>query len=109
MEYALGQNPLAVGIPSSPPFAAYDSTTANGPWTTLTYRYNNTATDLIYETWSSTDLIHWTLQNADGVYVIQETVNSNVDGDGTTKLLRTRIKLGPSETKRFLKLGVRKN
>jgi parallel beta-helix repeat protein len=109
MEYALGQNPLTVGITSSPPFATYDSTTANGPWTTLTYRYNNTATDLIYETWSSTDLTNWTLQNADGVNVIQETVNSNVDGDGTTKLLRMRIKLGPSETKRFLKLGIRKN
>ena len=109
MEYASGQNPLAVGIPSYPPFATYDSTTANGPWTTFTYRHNNNATDLIYETWSSTDLTNWTLQNADGVNVIQETVNSDVDGDGTTKLLRTRIKLGPTETKRFFKLGIRKN
>jgi hypothetical protein len=109
MEYASGQNPLAVGIPPYPPFATYDSTTANGPWTTFTYRRNNNATDLIYETWSSTDLTNWTLQNADGVNVFQETANSDVDGNGTTKLLRTRIKLGPTETKRFFKLGIRKN
>jgi hypothetical protein len=109
MEYALGQNPLAVGIPSSPPFATYDSTTANGPWSTLTYRHNKTANDLTYDIWSSTDLTNWTLQNADGVNVLQETVNSDVDGDGTTELLRTRIKLGSTETKRFFKLGVRKN
>jgi parallel beta-helix repeat protein len=109
MEYALGQNPLAVGIPSSPPFATYDSTTANGPWSTLTYRHNKTANDLTYDIWSSTDLTNWTLQNADGVNVLQETVNSDVNGDGTTELLRTRIKLGSTETKRFFKLGVRKN
>jgi len=109
MEYAFGQNPLAVGTPSSPPFATYDSTTANGPWSTLTYRHNKTANDLTYDIWSSTDLTNWTLQNADGVNVLQETVNSDVNGDGTTELLRTRIKLGSTETKRFFKLGVRKN
>jgi len=109
MEYALSQNPLAVGIPSSPPFAAYDSTTANGPWANFTYRHNKTATDLTYEIWSSTDLANWTLQNADGVNVFQETTNSDLDGDGTTELLRTRTKLDPNETKRFFKLGVRKN
>jgi parallel beta-helix repeat protein len=109
MEYALSQNPLAVGSTPSAPFASYDSTTANGPWSTLTYRHNNTATDLIYETWSSTDLTNWTLQNADGVNVFQETANSDVDGNGTTELLRTRIRLGSTETKRFFKLGIRKN
>jgi hypothetical protein len=75
----------------------------------LTYRHNKTANDLTYDIWSSTDLTNWTLQNADGVNVLQETVNSDVDGDGTTELLRTRIKLGSTETKRFFKLGVRKN
>jgi hypothetical protein len=45
----------------------------------------------------------------DGVNVITETVNSDVDGDGTTELWRTRIKLSPAETKRFLKLQIRKN
>jgi len=109
MEYALGQNPLAAGPPSSLPFAAYDSTTANGPWANFTYRHNKTATDLTYEIWSSTDLANWTLQNADGVNVFQETTNSDLDGDGTTELLRTRTKLDPNETKRFLKLQVRKN
>jgi hypothetical protein len=109
MEYALSQNPVAVGSTSFPPFAAYDSTTANGPWANFTYRHNKTATDLTYEVWSSTDLANWTLQNADGVNVFQETINSDLDGDGTTELLRTRTKLDPNETKRFFKLGVRKN
>jgi hypothetical protein len=75
----------------------------------LTYRRNKTATDLTYETWSSTDLKNWTLHNVDGINVITESVNSDVDGDGTTELCRTRIKLGPNETRRFLKLQIRKN
>jgi hypothetical protein len=109
MEYALGQNPLAVDTPFSPSFITYDSTTANGPWAIFTYRHNKTATDLTYDIWSSTDLANWTLQNADGVNVFQETANSDVDGDGTTELSRTRTKLDPNETKRFFKLGIRKN
>jgi len=108
LDYALVQNPLA---PASPilPVSGYDGTTPNGPWVTLTYRHNKKATDLIYETWSSTDLTNWTLQNAEGINVIQEIVNSDVDGDGTTELCRTRIKLGANETKRFLRLQIRKN
>jgi hypothetical protein len=109
MEYALSQNPLAVGSTSSPPSVVYDSITRYGPWANFTYRHNKTATDLTYEIWSSTDLANWTLQNADGVNVIEETINSNVDGDGTIELLRTRIKTGSDETKRFLRLQVRKN
>ena len=108
LEYALVQNPLTPS-PSILPTSGYDATTLNGPWATLTYRHNKKATDLIYETWSSTDLTNWTLQNADGINVIQETVNSDVDGDGTTELCRTRIKLGANETKRFLRLQIRKN
>jgi hypothetical protein len=109
MEYAFSQNPLAVGSTSSPPSVVYDSIIRYGPWANFTYRHNKTATDLTYEIWSSTDLANWTLQNADGVNVIEETINSNVDGDGTIELLRTRIKTGSDETKRFLKLQVRKN
>jgi hypothetical protein len=109
MEYAFGQNPLAVGIPPSLPFADYDSTTANGPWATLTYRHNKNATDLTYETWSSNDLKNWDLQIADGINLILETVNTDVDGDGSTELCRTRMKLSPTETKRFFKLQIRKN
>jgi hypothetical protein len=109
MEYALSQNPLAVGSIPSPPSVTYDSITRYGPWANFTYRHNKTATDLTYEIWSSTDLANWTLQNANGINVFQETANSDLDGDGTTDLLRTRIKLGPNETKRFFKLGIRKN
>ena len=108
LEYALVQNPLTPS-PSILPTSGYDPITVNGPWATLTYRHNKKATDLIYETWSSTDLKNWTLHNVDGINVIQETVNSDVDGDGTTELCRTRIKLGANETRRFLKLQIRKN
>jgi len=109
MEYALSQNPLAVDSTSFPPSVVYDSITRYGPWANFTYRHNKMATDLTYEIWSSTDLKNWTLQNADGATVIAETVNPDTDGDGTTELLRTRIKTGSDETKRFLKLQVRKN
>jgi parallel beta-helix repeat protein len=108
LDYALGQNPLA---PASPilPVSGYDGTTPNGPWVTLTYRHNKTATDLTYETWSSPDLTNWTLQSMDGSTVVTETIHPDVDGDGATELWRTRIKLGPTETKRFLRLQIRKN
>ena len=108
LDYALGQNPLA---PASPilPVSGYDGTTPNGPWVTLTYRHNKTATDLTYETWSSPDLKNWTLQSVDGSTVVNETIHPDVDGDGATELLRTRIKVDPTETKRFLQLKVRKN
>lgn len=109
MEYALSQNPLAVGSTSVPPSVVHDSITRYGPWANFTYRHNKTATDLTYEIWSSTDLTNWTLQNANGVNIFQETAHSDVDGDGTTELLRTRTKLDPNETKRFFKLGIRKD
>jgi parallel beta-helix repeat protein len=109
MEYALSQNPLAVGSTSFPPSVVYDSITRYGPWANFTYRHNKMATDLTYEIWSSTDLKNWSLQNADGATVIAETVNPDADGDGTTELLRTRTKLDPNETKRFFKLEIRKN
>jgi len=121
MEYAFGQNPLARGSVSSQPVFDLSASYVILPgdpgkyiiifsdWPALTYRHNKIATDLTYEIWSSTDLANWTLQNTDGVNVIEETINSNVDGDGTIELLRTRIKPGSGETKRFLKLGVRKN
>jgi len=109
MEYAFGQNPLAVGSTTSSPSVAYDSIARDGPWATFTYRHNKMAIDLTYEIWSSNDLTNWTLQNTDGVNVFQETANSDGDGNGTTELLRTRIKPGSDETKRFLKLHVRKN
>ena len=70
---------------------------------------DKTATDLTYETWSSPDLKNWTLQSVDGSTVVNETIHPNVDGDGATELLRTRIKVDPTETKRFLQLKVRKN
>ena len=109
LEYALVQNPLEVASASSFPFAAYDSTTLNGPWLALTYRHNNFATDLTYEVWSSSDLTSWSLLSVDGVNAITQTYNSDVDGNGSVDLLRTRVKLGPNDKKRFLRLKIRKN
>jgi hypothetical protein len=45
----------------------------------------------------------------DGVNVFVETVNPDVDGNGTVELLGTRIKPGSNESKQFLRLQVRKN
>jgi len=109
LEYALVQNPLAVDSAPSFPYAAYDSTTLNGPWLALTYRHNNFATDLTYEVWSSSDLSSWSLLSVDGVNAITQTDDSDVDGNGSVDLLRTRVKLGPNDKKRFLRLKIRKN
>ena len=108
LDYALMQNPLSSSLPTLP-VSAYDTTTVGGPWVTLTYRHNKNATDLTYETWSSTDLQNWTLQSVDGLNVLTETLNPDVDGDGATDLWRTRIKVAPNETKRFLRLRIQKN
>jgi hypothetical protein len=108
LEYALDLNPLST-TPPTLPSVGWDTSSANGPWLTFSYRHNKSATDLTYEIWSSTDLKNWTLQNADGARVIAETVNPDVDGDGTADLLRTRIKIGSNESKRFLRLQVRRN
>ena len=108
LEYALALDPLST-TPPALPLVGWDTSRPNGPWLTFSYRHNKSATDLTYEIWSSTDLKNWTLQNADGATVIAETVNLDADGDGKTELLRTRNKVDPTETKRFFKLGIRKN
>jgi parallel beta-helix repeat protein len=108
LEYALALDPLST-TPPALPLVGWDTGRPNGPWLTFSYRHNKSATDLTYEIWSSTDLKNWTLQNADGATVIAETVNLDADGDGKTELLRTRNKVDPTETKRFYKLGIRKN
>jgi parallel beta-helix repeat protein len=108
LEYALALDPLST-TPPALPLVGWDTGRPNGPWLTFSYRHNKSATDLTYEIWSSTDLKNWTLQNADGATVIAETVNPDADGDGKTELLRTRNKVDPTETKRFYKLGIRKN
>ena len=108
LEYALALDPLST-TPPKLPSVGWDTSSPNGPWLTFSYRHNKSATDLTYEIWSSTDLKNWTLQNADGASVIAETVNPDVDGDETADLLRTRIKIGSNESKRFLRLQVRKN
>jgi hypothetical protein len=108
LEYALALDPLSP-TPPKLPSVGWDTSSANGPWLTFSYRHNKSATDLTYEIWSSTDLKNWTLQNADGASVIAETVNPDVDGNGTADLLRARIKPGSNESKRFLRLQVRKN
>jgi hypothetical protein len=108
LEYALALDPLST-TPPALPLVGWDTGRPNGPWLTFSYRHNKSATDLTYEIWSSTDLKNWTLQNADGATVTAETVNPDADGDGKTELLRTRNKVDPTETKRFFKLGIRKN
>jgi parallel beta-helix repeat protein len=108
LEYALALDPLST-TPPALPVVGWDTITLDGPWLTFTYRRNKSATDLTYEVWSSTDLKNWTLQNADGVNVFVETVNPPLDGNGTVDLLRARMKPGANESKRFLRLQVRKN
>ena len=108
LEYALALDPLST-TPPKLPSVEWDTSSPNGPWLTFTCRRNKSATDLTYEVWSSTDLKNWTLQNADGVNVFVETASTDVDGNGKVDLLRARIKPGSNESKRFLRLQVRKN
>jgi hypothetical protein len=105
LEYALDLNPLSQNPPTLP-FVAWDTNTADGPWLTFTYRRNKSAMDLTYGVQTSTDLITWSSIIPNQTSLVSEVANSNPDGDGTSELLRIRIKTSPTESKRFVRLNV---
>ena len=105
LEYALDLNPLSQNPPTLP-FVAWDTNTTDGPWLTFTYRRNKSAMDLTYGVQTSTDLITWSSIIPNQTSLVSEVANSNPDGDGTSELLRIRIKTSPTESKRFVRLNV---
>jgi hypothetical protein len=62
--------------------------------------------DLTYGVQTSTDLVNWSSITSNQTTVISAIADSNPDGDGTSELLRMRIKTSPTESKRFLRLRV---
>jgi hypothetical protein len=62
--------------------------------------------DLTYGVQTSTDLVNWSSITPNQTTVISAIADSNPDGDGTSELLRMRIKTSPTESKRFLRLRV---
>ena len=105
LEYALDLNPLDQ-TPPALPVVAWDASTPDGPWLAFTYRRNKSAMDLTYGVQTSTDLVNWSSITPNGTTVISEIANSNPDADGSSELLRIRIKISPTESKRFLRLRV---
>ncbi len=92
MAYAFDLPPLAYAAPGGLPSAVLDSTTAGGPWLSITYRRSNTATDITFQVQSSANLGQWDTITPDGVTVIEETVDADADGDGSAVLRRVRVK-----------------
>jgi hypothetical protein len=105
LEYALDLNPLST-TPPTLPVVGWDTITPDGPWLTFTYRRNKSAMDLTYVVQTSTDLVNWSSIIPNQTSLISEVANSNPDGDGTSELLRMRIKTSPTELKRFVRLSV---
>jgi lysophospholipase L1-like esterase len=106
LAYALDISPLAAPDPELLPYPGYDTVTPNGPWLSLTFRRNERAADLTYTVRSSTDLVGWTDLVPDGLTVVEEVVDSDPDGDGSSILKRVRIKLASNQNKLFLRLQV---
>jgi len=105
LEYGLDLNPLST-TPPTLPVVGWDAITPDGPWLTFTYRRNKSAMDLTYVVQTSTDLVNWSSIIPNQTSLISEVANSNPDGDGTSELLRMRIKTSPTELKRFVRLSV---
>lgn len=104
LAYALDLPPLTAVSPVDLPFPTLDIT-PDGPWLSLTYRENTSATDLIYAVQTSTDLSAWSTLVIDGINVVAETIDSDPDDDGTALLHRVRLKLAANEPRRFLRLN----
>ena len=68
----------------------------------FTYRRNKEATDVSYEIQSSATLGDWLAVNAESSTV----VDSDVDGDGRTELVKVRVSM--TDLKLFLRLQVTK-
>lgn len=105
LAYALGLPPLAAVQAGSLPAAALDTATAGGPWLAFTYRENIRAIDLISAVEASPDMVVWSTVVPDGLTVIQETLDPDVDGDGSTALRQVRLKQEAGRC--FLRLRIR--
>jgi len=103
--YALDIDPVAASGKRAKVLAGTDSVTAGGPWFTLTYRRSLTATGVVIGVQATSDLatppVNLTI---DGVNVIQEVANPDVDGDGSAELVRIRVKIPAGTGKRFFNL-----
>ena len=101
-EYAMDLNPL---VADASPFVI--STDPTGPYFHFDYRRNKLATDLIWSLRASSNLVSnaWITWPVDDVTVFSETLDLDIDGDGSAELMRYRILLG-SEKSRFFRLGI---
>ncbi|WP_309383849.1 SGNH/GDSL hydrolase family protein [Cerasicoccus frondis] len=109
------ENLLAYGLDLSPlsnlagQAAAFnfDLDTPDGPWVTLAYRVNQTASDLQYAVLRSYDLTvgSWSVLSPDDSTVFEEVIDVDPDGDGSAELRQWRIKM-PTDSPCFLKLEV---
>jgi hypothetical protein len=105
--YALDIDPVAPSGKRAKVAGAVDSTTPGGPWFTTTFRRSLTASGVNVAIRASTTSPASGFANltVDGVDVIEEIVNADVDGDGSAELVRLRIKISLAN-KRFFDLNV---
>lgn len=105
--YALDLDPVAPSGKRAKVLSGTDTVTAGGPWFTLTYRRSLTATGVQMGVQATSDLATApTDLTIDGVNVIQEVANPDVDGDGSAELVRIRVKIPAGAGKRFFSLQV---
>ncbi|MEX1114139.1 MAG: right-handed parallel beta-helix repeat-containing protein [Akkermansiaceae bacterium] len=103
VEYALDLDPVHPVSWQDFPSATMDTGAPDGPWLVYTFRRNRNALDLAFRTFVSNNLTFWETINDDG-----EIMNPDPDGDGSAELRRLRIKAGPDEPRRFVRLGIQR-
>ncbi|GHC05759.1 hypothetical protein GCM10007047_23410 [Cerasicoccus arenae] len=108
MAYALDISPLNPPQTGDLPYAVFDEDTSSGLWLKFIFRESSTAQDLVYSCLSSTELSSgWVNLIADGINVIEETLDTDPDGDGSAVLKQIKINLVSfGDTRRFVKLDI---
>ena len=106
LAYAMDLPPVGPVPSGHLPRGEIDTTTANGPWLTFTYRENSAAADLGYGIQASTDLAGWNPLVVNGATVISEVAHADPDGDGSCVLRRVRVQTATAGQPCFLRLRV---
>ncbi|MCB1129819.1 MAG: glycoside hydrolase family 5 protein [Verrucomicrobiae bacterium] len=106
--YAMDLSPVASPVSGEIPTATIDTSSPGGPWIRFTYRQNAAAEDLDVVVAANSDLSDqgWSVIRMDGTNARTEVIDTEPDGDGSARLMRTRVSVADSPERRFLRIEV---
>lgn len=107
MAYAMDLPALSTPTSSLlPSCKAVPADATNSAGLAYTYRVNAKASDIDFHITTATNLCagSWASLDASGITSSVETVNADIDGDGSARLMQTRISSSGFDSARFLRL-----